>query len=102
MQACALCRVHHMCPWCSSSVANAYRALQGNDQLLTHVFYCSVPHRGEYTAEERAAGMHSASLKFAYESRSQRGSRRGTKDVDNGLGFKDAKPATPAAGTVSV
>lgn len=27
----------------------------------------------EWTPEERAAGLHSASLKFAYESRSQRG-----------------------------
>jgi MFS transporter, NNP family, nitrate/nitrite transporter len=31
----------------------------------------------EYTAEERAAGLHSASVKFAYESRSQRGPKHG-------------------------
>lgn len=33
----------------------------------------------EYTMEERAQGLHSASLKFAFESRSQRGSVRGVK-----------------------
>ena len=31
----------------------------------------------EYTPEERAAGLHSASLKFAFESKSQRGRRAG-------------------------
>ncbi len=29
--------------------------------------------RGEFSTEEIAAGMHTGSLKFAYESRSQRG-----------------------------
>lgn len=38
--------------------------------LLLLLVFCAV---AEWTPEERAQGMHSASLRFAYESRSQRG-----------------------------
>jgi len=33
----------------------------------------------EYTPEERAQGLHTDSLKFAYESRSQRGWKKGAE-----------------------
>lgn len=51
----------------------------------------------EYTAEERAQGLHSASLKFAYESRSQRGRRNPLNDADAG-----AMIQAPAAAKVAV
>jgi NNP family nitrate/nitrite transporter-like MFS transporter len=36
----------------------------------------------EYTPEERASGLHTDSLKFAYESRSQRGWKK-AEDYNN-------------------
>lgn len=53
----------------------------------------------EYTPEERASGMHSASLKFAFESRSQRGERsqRG-KSVEQPA----VQPTTDSAKSINV
>jgi NNP family nitrate/nitrite transporter-like MFS transporter len=47
----------------------------------------------EYTAEERAQGLHNNSLKFAMESRSERGWSSSGKDPA-------AKPVHVAAGTI--
>lgn len=51
----------------------------------------------EWTPEERAQGLHSASLKFAYESRSQRGWK-----AQDALNAAEAASKGPAPVTDSV
>jgi NNP family nitrate/nitrite transporter-like MFS transporter len=53
----------------------------------------------EYTPEERTEGLHSASLKFAYESKSQRGRRAGKSvDAEMDVGAPGGDGATIKAG----
>lgn len=50
----------------------------------------------EYTPEERAQGLHNNSLKFAHESKSERGWSMSGKDV----GAPTKTPVHVAAGTI--
>ena len=55
----------------------------------------AIPAPAEYTPEERAQGMHNNSLKFALESKSERGWSTSGKDV----GMQPAVKVV-AAGTI--
>ena len=53
----------------------------------------------EYTPEERAAGLHTDSLKFAYESRSQRGWKKAS-DYNNAAAAAPSSLSLTATATV--
>lgn len=59
----------------------------------TYTFCCCLCCSAEYTAAEVSQGLHTNSLKFAFESKSERGWANQAKDVD------PARPVHVKAGT---
>jgi len=57
---------------------------------------------GEYTAEERATGLADAALRFANESKSQRGTRAGLDGLEPGSRKGSVNGAADAADESSV